>query len=286
MVSEEPWKVDSHQHFWDPARGDYPWMPPSGPLVRSFLPRDLRLHNEAAGIAGSVVVQAAPTLAETEWLLDLAEVEDTAVFGVVGWVDLEADDVAGQLDRIMRPRLVGVRPMVQDLPEDDWIVRPAVIRGLQVLAERGLVLDLLARPRHLAPACRALEQVPDLMVVVNHLAKPDYSAVQPFWAEHMSALAQRERTAVKVSGLVTEVSGPWRPEHFRQHVDRVLDAFGPGRILLGTDWPVLEVVATHAQVCRLLDELIAQLSASELRSVWRDNCLRMYGMTAPTTATR
>jgi len=228
-----------------------------------------------------VAIQAAPTVAETEWLLRLAQDDHSGILGVVGWVDLEADDVHDQLDRITSPHLVGVRPMVQDLPDDEWIARPAVVRGLRALEARGLVFELLARPQHLPAASRSLAQVPDLAVVVDHLAKPDYGLLDRGWVRDVSALAAREGTWMKVSGLVTEVEADWGPDRFRSHVDVVLEAFGSDRVLLGTDWPVLTLSATYREVCHLLDELVGTLSQPEQHRVWRGNCLALYGIPAP-----
>lgn len=271
-------RIDAHHHYWDPARGDYPWLPADGPLARPYLPRDHAPLNDAAGIDGTVVVQAAPTLAETRWLCEQAGSEQSRVVGVVGWVDLADDDVDAQLDAIAHPLLVGVRPMLQDIADVGWVRRPEVIDGLRAVRAAGLSFDVLIRTAHLAPVVEALDEVPGLAAVVNHLAKPDYSRIEPAWLDGMRALGARERTFVKISGLATEVAPPWSPSDFAAHTEAVLDLFGPRRTMLGTDWPVSVLAGTHTETVALLDRLTSHLADDERASLWGGACRQAYNI--------
>src|ERR1700722_1011183 len=224
------------------------------PISRILASRTTAPRKEA-GIAATIAVQASPTVDETLWLLDHADRPCTGILGVVGWVDLAARDVNAQLDTVHRPRLVGIRPMIQDIPDDAWIVRPSTIRGLEVLAERGLTFDLLGYTRHLRHAVTALERVPDLTVVIDHLAKPDYTHLDRLWTQGMTELAARPHTFVKISGLATEVDGPPHAGLFAEHVAFALQTFGPDRCLIGSDWPVVTLAQSYAEVIVLLEEL-------------------------------
>jgi L-fuconolactonase len=276
-------RIDAHHHYWDPVRGDYPWMPDDGVLAQPFVPADHALLNDDAGIDGTIVVQAAPTVAETLWLYEQARSDDSRIVGVVGWVDLVADDVEAQLDAIAHPLLVGVRPMIQDIEDVEWVKRPEVISGLRAVQAAGLTFDVLIRTEHLAPVVEVLSELTELVAVVNHLAKPNYAQIEPAWLDGMQALSARDRTYMKISGLATEVAPPWSPGNFTQHVEVVLDLFGPERSMLGTDWPVSVLTGTHAETVGLLNELTSHLSEGERASVWSATCLRAYDISSPTT---
>lgn len=271
-------RIDAHHHYWDPARGDYPWLPPDGPLARPYLPCDHAPLNDAAGIDGTVAVQAAPTLAETRWLCEQAGSERSRVVGVVGWVDLAAGDVEAQIDAISHRLLVGVRPMLQDIDDTGWVRRPEVIDGLRAVQAAGLSFDVLIRTEHLGPVVEALDAVPELTAVVDHLAKPDYGRLDEAWLDGMRALSARERTFMKISGLATEVAAPWSPASFSRHTEAVLDLFGPQRTMLGTDWPVSLLAGTHAETVALLDQLTAHLADHERAALWGGACLRAYNI--------
>ena len=271
-------RIDSHQHFWNPERGDYPWMPRSGPLVRCFLPDDLLSLLGQSGFLGTVAVQAAPTQAETRWLLELAETNPW-ILGVVGWVDLEGD-VTEQLDAIRHPKLVGIRPLIQDIRDDEWITKDSVRRGLRSVAEHGLTFDLLCYPRHLPHALSALEGVDDLKVVIDHLAKPEYDRWDSSWAQCMTELSHRPDTYAKISGLATEVSGAIEPRRFANHVDHVVSAFGPERCMAGTDWPVSTLALTFGETVQLLDDLVEGHSQEEKRQLWYGSANTVYGLAA------
>jgi L-fuconolactonase len=274
----ESLRIDAHQHFWRVARGDYDWMPAGPPLRRDYLPEDLRPLNQAAGFDGSIVVQAAQTVAETEWLLNLAVEDDPAILGVVGWARLDGDADAMLARLGDHPKGGGVRPMLQDLGEDDWIWRRVPQQTLHDVAAQGLVFDVLSYPRHLPWVRRALERVDDLVVVIDHLSKPSYREALGGWRDDMRALAARPQTFCKLSGLVTEVSGGWSIDDFRRHVDIVIEAFGPERMLFGTDWPVCLLAAKHAEVVRLAEVLTADLGPLAQAQIFGSNAKRVYGV--------
>ena len=279
-----PRRIDAHQHYWKVDRGDYHWMPPPGPnaapLRRDYLPGDLRPLNAAAGIDGTIAVQAAQTVAETNWLLGLAAEPDSGILGVVGWAPLDAPDDRALARLAADPLCVGIRPMLHDLAEDDWIARSVPAARLADVAALDLVFDVLAFPRHLPHVLRALEPVDDLVVVVDHLAKPAYRDAPGDWARDMRALAARPRTFCKLSGLVTEIGEDWSVDDFRRHADLVLEVFGPGRVLFGSDWPVCLLAASHAQVVGLAGELLADLDPPATAAVMGGTAASVYGIGA------
>lgn len=269
------WKIDAHQHYWVPGAAEYPWMPEEGSLVDSFLPHRLATLSHAAGIRSTVAVQASPTIEETLWLYDLAQDAEVHVAGIVGWIDLEGD-VSRQLDEIAHPLLVGIRPMIQDLPDDHWIARPSVREGLAALAEAGLAFEFLGYTRHLPPTIQALSGLDNLTVVIDHLAKPRYDDLEPVWVDSMREFGARSNTFVKISGMATEVEGPVAPIRFQKHVDLALEYFTPGRCMIGTDWPVSTLALDHGRACTLADELISGLSDDDQWSLWRDSAVTAY----------
>lgn len=278
MNSKQQWRVDSHHHYWDPSRGDYPWMPDSGPLRKTFLPKHHRALNEHAQIGLTIAVQAAPTLEETQWLYEQAQDKDSLVVGVVGWIDLEKNDVEAQLDSISNPLLVAIRPMIQDITDDFWILKPNVMRNLKALASAGLTFDLLVRHHQLSNAFEALSKIPELTVVIDHLAKPNYTTVDSVWLKNMKNFASRENTFIKVSGLATEIVGKWEPKNFIPHVECAFALFGSDKVMFGTDWPVSLLAANHEETCALLDVFTDGLSESEYRKTWRNNALKAYNI--------
>lgn len=275
--------IDAHQHFWKLARGDYAWLTPAlEPLYRDFMPADLDPLRLAADIEASVLVQAAPTPDETRFLLEIAEATPW-VAGVVGWVDLEAADAADQLAALAeRPALRGIRPMIQDIADPDWMLGSALDAPLRALPELGLRFDALVKPPHLANLTRLLERHPDLAVVIDHGGKPDIRGGGfESWAEHMTHLARDTACCCKLSGLVTEAAEEWTDEALRPYVDHLLERFGPERLLWGSDWPVVELAggyeAWRAASLRLLDGLDGSARAGVLGG----NARRFYGLAAP-----
>ncbi|ASS66814.1 MULTISPECIES: amidohydrolase family protein [unclassified Paenibacillus] len=273
-------KIDAHQHYWKLQRGDYGWLAPElAELYRDFGPEELKPALEASGIGRSIAVQAAPTIAETEYLLALC-LQESTLAGVVGWVDLEDERVEERLDSLLSSGyLLGIRPMLQDLPDDRHILRPAVLKGLQAVADRGLTLDLLVRPRHLLHAAEMLDRVASLRAVVDHIGKPDMERGDDrgVWEEGMAALAANSRTACKLSGLVTEAGSAWSPELIAPYTDRAVSLFGPRRLLYGSDWPVCLPFAGYAEVLKLADRLLPKhWGPSEKEAVMGGNAMEWY----------
>lgn len=276
-------RIDSHHHFWRVARGDYHWMPESGPLRRDYLPADLQPELRAAGIDGTVLVQAAETVAETDFLVGLAlgDGRQCPVLGVVGWVPLDSDDAPRELERLAANELVvAIRPMLQDIPDVDWVTRPRVIENIRRLPALGLAFDVLSYPRHIPYALAAIDQVPDLDVVVDHLSKPAYRP-RPTeeWRAWMTELARRPRVHCKLSGMVTEVGAPWSAHDFRGHAELVLEAFGSDRVMFGSDWPVCLQAASYGDVVGLAEDLLTGLSDHERSEVWGTTAARFYKLT-------
>jgi len=272
-------RIDAHQHFWrhDPVRDT--WITDEmAVLRRDFLPDELEGVLRAAGMDGCVAVQADPSEDETRFLLDLAERHDF-VRGVVGWVELCARDVEVRLERFAAfPRLRGIRHIVQ-AEADDYLRRDDVVRGIAAVGTAGLAYDILVHARQL-PAVRSLvERLPaDQRLVVDHIAKPEITAgVMEPWAGHMRTLAEHANVWCKVSGMVTEAEWVgWRPEELRPYLDVVFEAFGPGRILFGSDWPVCLLAAEYGDVLRVVEDYAAHLGEDERAAVFGDNARRFY----------
>jgi L-fuconolactonase len=260
-------RIDAHQHFWRPSRGDYGWLTREAhpAICRELLPQDLAPLLEDAGIEATVLVQAAPTVAETEYLLSLAA-ETTFVAGVVGWADFESADAARQIETMAsNSTLIGLRPMLQDLDDDGWILRPAITPALDAMQTVGLRLDALVTPRHLPHLARFLSARPDFKVVIDHGAKPAIASGEiDAWATQMRDIAGAAGAYCKLSGLVTEAAPHWREEDLRPYVDVLLESFGPSRLMWGSDWPVVNEAGGYA----------AWRSAAEALTVGSDHAER------------
>jgi L-fuconolactonase len=272
-------KIDAHQHFWNPARGDYGWMPKDDPVLsRVYSPADLRAALARHGIGRTVLVQAATTVEETEYMLGIADATPE-VAGVVGWIDFEKFSDRAVLERLAgHPKLVGIRPMIQDIPDDDWMLRKDVQWGFEALTGLGLAFDALGFPRHLANFLTIFRRCPEMRVVVDHCMKPQIAAHSEanfrFWAEGMARIAGETGAFCKLSGIVTEAGPDWTVGVLRPYADHVLSVFGPERVMWGSDWPV----------CRLRAEYDGWFSAAEaltagLGEAGRE---RVFGGTAAT----
>jgi L-fuconolactonase len=250
--------VDAHQHFWDPARASYPWMTDEvAPLRRRFGPEELEPLLRKHGVSGTVVVQARQALEETRELLETAEATPF-VWGVVGWVDLTGD-VAAQLAELRHRKLVGVRHLVHDEPDPDWLLRDDVQRGLGAVGEAGLVYDLLVRTRELPAALETARRHPALRLVLDHVGKAPYGLAQhAAWEHGVAALAERPNVVCKVSGLFTEADPAGTAE-------RALRWFGPERCLWGSDWPVCTLASAYGDGLALVagDERVLGRTAIE-----------------------
>jgi L-fuconolactonase len=279
-------RIDAHQHFWTYSAAEYPWIGPGMErLARDFGPTDLEAMLAAAGIGGSVAVQARQSLAETRWLLGLAETH-ALIKGVVGWVDLRSDRAAEQLDEFAaHPRFVGVRHVVQDEPDPRFLLGEAFVGGLRLLAPRGLTYDLLLYPQHLPAAAELAALLPEQPFVLDHLAKPRVreglaAALEP-WRRDLAALARHPNVSCKLSGLVTEaVWREWRRDDFTPYLEAALEAFGPERLMFGSDWPVCLLAADYAEVAGIVTDFVARLSAAEQAAILGGTATRVYHLPA------
>ncbi len=259
-------RIDSHQHFWRYNSDDYPWIDASRePLRVDYMPPDLELLMQATGIDGTVAVQARQNLRETEFLLELAD-DYEFIRGVVGWVDMRADDVEAQLERFApHPRMVGVRHIVHDEADDRFMLGGNFLRGLTKLKACGLTYDLLLFPRHLPIAIDVVQRFPDQPFVLDHIAKPFIKdgLLEP-WERDIRQLAAYENVWCKVSGMVTEAAwGGWTQDDYRPYLDVVFDCFGIDRLMFGSDWPVCTLSGSYGQVVGIVETYIAALSADE-----------------------
>ncbi len=286
-------RVDSHQHFWRPSRGDYGWLragvPALAPLVRDFLTEHLLLALHAAAVSQTVLVQAADSVEETEFLLELAARHES-IGGVVGWVDLSRPDAARTLEGWARhAKFKGVRPMLQDLADDAWIARAPRPDAVRALMRLGLRFDALVKPRHLPSLLRFVRAWPELPVVIDHAAKPplpiDMECDETVaWRRHMAELAALPQVSCKFSGLLTEMPPAARAstasamQTLRPVWDDLLRWFGPARLMWGSDWPVLTLAGDYAAWIAASAALIDELPASDRALVWHRNARRFYGL--------
>lgn len=273
-------RIDAHQHFWRLSRGDYGWLTPAQTAIyRDHLPGDLVPHLRAAGIDRTILVQAAPTAAETDFLLELAA-ETPFVAGVVGWIDLEAADATQAVAAFAaRPGALGLRPMLQDLPDDEWLLRPELSPAFAAMADAGLTFDALVKPRHLPALRRFLDRHPDLPVVIDHAAKPDIAGgAHGAWAQAIGALGRETHALCKVSGLVTEAGPDWIVGDLRPYADTLFEAFGAARLMWGSDWPVVNLAADYGRWAEAAEDLLSGLSAPERAAVRGGTAQAFYGV--------
>jgi L-fuconolactonase len=279
--------IDSHQHFWQVGRFDYPWMTPEVELLcRDYLTAMLEPILQENDVAQTVLVQASNSVAETQWLLKLAD-ENSFIAGVVGWVDLQHTETAQQLDALtVRSKLKGVRHLVESEPADDWLVQANVVRGLRELGARGLTCDLLVHSRHLKYATKAVAQCPHTRFVVDHMAKPPIKSGEiREWARALKPLAALPNVSCKLSGLVTEANWlNWRVEDLKPYVETALEYFGPERMMFGSDWPVCLLAATYERVLEAFQNLLAHLHEDERRRIFSDNSIEFYRLEAEAIA--
>ena len=276
-------RIDAHQHFWRYRAEEFPWIDDSMAVVRrDRLPQDLAPELRATYVDGCVAVQARQSLDETRFLLGLGR-DNPLVRGVVGWVDLCAPDVAGQLAEFAdEPKFVGVRHLLQDEPDDAFMVRPEFVRGVAAVGDAGLAYDLLLFPRHLEYAVALVRELPDVRFIIDHLAKPGIAAGDlAGWEPGFRALAAEPNVACKLSGMVTEADwATWTDADFAPFLDAAFDAFGPGRLLFGSDWPVCELAASYGQVLGIVEHYIAALPTAlpsrEREAVMGGNALDWY----------
>jgi L-fuconolactonase len=274
-------KIDSHQHFWryDAARNA--WITDSmAVLKRDFLPDDLAVECKANGIDASIAVQADPSENDTTFLLELAE-KHQRIAGVVGWVDLLSPRVAERLEYFSRfPKLRGFRHIAQAEPDDRFLAREQFVKGVAQLCAFGFTYDILIYPRQLPAAIDLVKRLPEQRFVIDHMAKPEVkSAKTSAWAAQMREIAQYKNVFCKVSGLVTEADWKhWKADDFKPYFDVVFGAFGAGRLMFGSDWPVCLLAATYSQVKQLIDNYVSGLPRSDKDKIFGGNAARFYGL--------
>ena len=272
-------KIDSHQHFWNYNAREYSWMKEGmGVLQRDFTPQDLASAQAEIGFDGSVAVQARMTLEETRWLLELAAEHET-IRGVVGYVDLLSPDVGDQVDEFKNdPKCVGMRHVVHDEPDDDFMLRDDFLNGLEAISRRGLAYDLLLFERHLPVAIEVVSRLPDLRFVVDHVSKPLIrDGVLSPWDANIGDLARLENVTCKLSGMVTEADwDSWKPDDLEPYMTVVLEAFGPDRLMIGSDWPVCLVAGSYGSVMSVVVDFVERLSSDEQARILGGTCCEVY----------
>ena len=274
-------RIDSHQHFWRYDPVEYGWMDERMDVVKAdHLPSELAPHLVEHEFDGCIAVQARQTLAENDLLLGLAR-ESDFVRGVVGWVELCSPDVAAQLDALAdEEQLVGIRHVVQDEPDDEFLLRADFQRGIAALAGRGLVYDVLIYPKQLPAALRFVERFPEQPMVLDHIAKPlvAQQRLEP-WSYAMRELGKNEHLSCKVSGLITEADWEhWQPEDFLPYFEVVREAFGEERLLYGSDWPMCRLAGDYDRVVELAEVFASELSAAGRAAFFGENAARVYGL--------
>jgi L-fuconolactonase len=273
-------KIDAHQHFWALERGDYGWMTPElKPIYRDFLPDDLQPSLRRAGIEGTVLVQAAPTVAETEYLLSLAA-ENSFIKGVVGWVDFDAPDAAQEIAKLAgNPALVGLRPMIQDIDDPNWMLGANLAPAFQTIQHYDLAFDALVLPRHLGQLFELLKRYPNMRSVIDHGAKPEIrDSAFSDWAAGIAALANGTNAYCKLSGLVTEAAQDWTTENLRPYVDHLLDTFGPQRLIWGSDWPVCTLASSYDRWVDTTETLLATQTDADRVAILGGNAANFYNL--------
>jgi L-fuconolactonase len=271
--------IDSHQHFWQVGRFDYPWMSEDlGVLYRDYLPNDLAPVLKQNRVTQTVLVQASNSVAESRWLLDLADT-NSFVAGVVGWVDLTSAEIDAQLDELSaNPKFKGVRHLVESEPDDAWLVQPAVVSNLQKLSDRGLSYDLLVHTRHLNYVPLVAERCPDLALVIDHLAKPPIARREiKEWSQALEPLARYSNIHCKLSGLVTEANwNSWQTDDLRPFVDCALEFFGADRMMFGSDYPVCLLAASYDRVLDSFREMLQNLNDTDREKIFHRNAAEFY----------
>jgi L-fuconolactonase len=275
--------IDAHQHFWLLERGDYDWLTPDlAPLYRDFLPGDLHPIRERVGIAGTILVQAAATEEETRFCFALAR-SNPEILGVTGWADFEAPDFAHRLDALIADGgglLKALRPMIQDIPDPDWVSGTKLDSAFAAVADRGLLFEALVKPQHLRPLTDRLARQAEIACVIDHCAKPRIANRElDEWQRGMQGLAALPQVVgVKLSGLLTEAATADGVDALRPYVDAAAEAFGTDRLIWGSDWPVLTLAASYEQWFAMANELLAGFSVEERGAIFGGNAMRIYNI--------
>ncbi len=274
-------KIDAHHHFWLYNEKEFGWINDDmSELKRDFLPKNLKGLLKSIHFDGSIVVQARQSLEETRWLLELAQKYDF-IKGIVGWVDLCSPDVKIQLNQFANnPYLKGVRHVIHDEANDQFMLSEEFQRGISVLKDFSLTYDLLLFPKHIPYALQLVEKFPEQLFVLDHIGKPDIKNKEiSFWKENLTKLAEYKNVYVKVSGMVTEADWKnWRKEDFKAYLDIVFNAFGPERVMIGSDWPVCTVSESYESVMGIVLDYVKQYASSYESQILGENCSRFYSL--------
>ncbi len=272
-------RIDSHQHFWYYNESEYGWITDEMKVLkRDFLPHDLANELKKIDFDGSIAVQARQTLEETEWLLNLANQIDF-IFGVVGWVDLRSRDVYKQLEKFANfKKFVGVRHVIQDEPDDEFMLRDDFLNGIKTLKQLSLTYDILIYERHLPVTIRFVEKFPDQVFVIDHIAKPDIKN-RSFnnWAKCIKILSEFPNVYVKLSGMVTEDDWDyWNKEDFYPYLDLLLETFTHERLMIGSDWPVCTLAGSYNEVMNIVIQYIKNLPIKYQNQILGENAIKAY----------
>ncbi|MBL4726224.1 MAG: amidohydrolase family protein [Rhizobiaceae bacterium] len=256
--------MDSHQHFWKLSRGDYDWLTSDlAAIYRDFDPSDLKPHLDATGIDGTIILQAASSVAETEFMLSIADQHDW-VLGVVGWIDMEADDASATLGRLAKnPKFVGIRSGMEGNPIENWVMRSSLSPAIKTLIDLDLTFDCLGKCWHVELFREFLGTYPDLRCIIDHCFKPKIAEgeFQP-WADQIADIADNTNTLCKLSGLTTEAAKDWKTKDITPYANHVLKSFGPDRIVFGSDWPVVNLQSDYVEWVKLVETWIADFFRS------------------------
>jgi L-fuconolactonase len=270
--------IDAHQHFWRIGENDCAWPTPDlAAIHRNFGPEDLKAVGASVGLTGSVLVQSQPSDRDTDWLLDLAAAEPL-VLAVVGWTDLAAPDARGRIAALARrSKLRGLRPMLQTLSDDTWILQPALAPAIEAMIDHCLSFDALVLPRHLPHLLAFAQRWPDLSIVIDHGAKPAIAAgtLDP-WRADIAALAAQPNVFCKLSGLLTEAAPGQSPTALAPYVAHLVQAFGPARLMWGSDWPVLDLAGDYAVWRMLAQDLSGLSNPADLAALFGETARRFY----------
>jgi len=273
--------IDSHHHLWKYNAEDYGWMDDSMAILRQdYFPEDLEVHLPEAGVTGTIVVQARQKLEETRWLLDLAE-RNNFIKGVVGWVDLRSENLDEQMEEFAGDlKMVGVRHVVHDEPDDDFILRPAFIRGIEKLSKYNLTYDLLLFSKHIEKAVELASMFPDQKFVLDHISKPFIRAgIMDPWREDLESLAAQPNVWCKISGMVTEADlKNWKYDDFVPYLDVVVEAFGRDRIMIGSDWPVCLLAGEYKKIIDIPRRYFEDHDPECKERVYHKNCIEFYNL--------
>lgn len=271
-------RFDSHQHFWRLNRGDYDWMSPGlTAIYRDFEPGELKPFMDKHHTVKTILVQAAATVAETEFMLELADVYEW-IRGVVGWADMESADAVQTLERLSRhPKFVGIRPMIHDIPDPDWMLGSVLTPAFEWLEASRLCFDALVKPSFLPNLLVLLKRHPGLKVVIDHGAKPEIrNNLFDGWAKQMRILSEQTGAMCKLSGLLTEAAPEVGFDEVSKYIQHLLDCFGPDRLMWGSDWPVLNLASNYSDWILVCEKALCNLSEADQIKVWYENTERFY----------